>query len=291
MPTCRRIRFPCYSVRSKIHRPRICHSNGSSSPLVPRLLWLHQKCLCIGWKCTWDAAHSISREFDFTCFDLISSIHRFELSQSHSAPSFWSNILPSFGSIYFSDIGSWSQYASIDVIPFALSICQFDCLPAGRCAVSVCSPGVVEAKSWWPISIYLGEIGQDVLKDWRISDHQRFSSLNLSRTRHSFISCLPLTTGIFAYLNYLEPKTRREILEFLIKGLQRLEYRGYDSAGVAIDGPAPGSTQIIRRQGKVKVTKGWRHGIKYWCFGKLVMLIMDIWFVSNDRYWRMRYGI
>lgn len=40
-----------------------------------------------------------------------------------------------------------------------------------------------------------------------------------------------LSTGIFAYLNYHVPKTRREILEILIKGLQRLEYRGYDSAG------------------------------------------------------------
>ena len=38
-------------------------------------------------------------------------------------------------------------------------------------------------------------------------------------------------SGIFAYLNYLTPKTRREIIETLIKGLQRLEYRGYDSAG------------------------------------------------------------
>ncbi len=37
--------------------------------------------------------------------------------------------------------------------------------------------------------------------------------------------------GIFAYLNFLTPKTRKEILDFLIKGLQRLEYRGYDSAG------------------------------------------------------------
>jgi len=41
----------------------------------------------------------------------------------------------------------------------------------------------------------------------------------------------PGFTGIFAYLNYLTPKTRREIIETLIKGLQRLEYRGYDSAG------------------------------------------------------------
>jgi glucosamine--fructose-6-phosphate aminotransferase (isomerizing) len=58
--------------------------------------------------------------------------------------------------------------------------------------------------------------------------------------------------GIFAYLNYLEPKTRREILELLIKGLQRLEYRGYDSAGVAFDSD-DGQIEIIRHQGKVKV--------------------------------------
>ncbi|XP_023229517.1 glutamine--fructose-6-phosphate aminotransferase [isomerizing] 2-like [Centruroides sculpturatus] len=60
--------------------------------------------------------------------------------------------------------------------------------------------------------------------------------------------------GIFAYLNYLQPRTRREILEYLIKGLQRLEYRGYDSAGIAVDGNANGSVlSIIRRSGKVKM--------------------------------------
>ena len=37
--------------------------------------------------------------------------------------------------------------------------------------------------------------------------------------------------GIFAYLNYLTPKTRKEIIDYLINGLKRLEYRGYDSAG------------------------------------------------------------
>ena len=37
--------------------------------------------------------------------------------------------------------------------------------------------------------------------------------------------------GIFAYLNYLTPKTRKEIVDILINGLKRLEYRGYDSAG------------------------------------------------------------
>ncbi|XP_077532733.1 glutamine--fructose-6-phosphate aminotransferase [isomerizing] 2-like isoform X4 [Haemaphysalis longicornis] len=68
--------------------------------------------------------------------------------------------------------------------------------------------------------------------------------------------------GIFAYLNYLEPKTRREILECLIRGLQRLEYRGYDSAGVAFDGDAEGNNiSVIRKSGKVKVLEDciWRN--------------------------------
>lgn len=38
-------------------------------------------------------------------------------------------------------------------------------------------------------------------------------------------------SGIFCYLNYLTPKRREEILELLVNGLKRLEYRGYDSAG------------------------------------------------------------
>uniref|UniRef100_A0A670J0C5 glutamine--fructose-6-phosphate transaminase (isomerizing) n=1 Tax=Podarcis muralis TaxID=64176 RepID=A0A670J0C5_PODMU len=65
--------------------------------------------------------------------------------------------------------------------------------------------------------------------------------------------------GIFAYLNYHVPRTRREILETLIKGLQRLEYRGYDSAGVGIDGgndkdweANAGKIALIKKKGKVK---------------------------------------
>ncbi|XP_076021104.1 glutamine--fructose-6-phosphate aminotransferase [isomerizing] 2 [Genypterus blacodes] len=65
--------------------------------------------------------------------------------------------------------------------------------------------------------------------------------------------------GIFAYLNYQVPRTRKEIFETLVKGLQRLEYRGYDSAGVAVDGPDKTSTDInsntiylIKKTGKVK---------------------------------------
>merc|ERR1711872_424273 len=65
----------------------------------------------------------------------------------------------------------------------------------------------------------------------------------------NFIMC-----GIFAYLNHLTPKTRKEILDLLIKGLQRLEYRGYDSAGVGIDG-YNGNARIalIKSTGKVQL--------------------------------------
>ncbi|NXG45138.1 GFPT1 aminotransferase, partial [Psilopogon haemacephalus] len=65
--------------------------------------------------------------------------------------------------------------------------------------------------------------------------------------------------GIFAYLNYHVPRTRREILETLIKGLQRLEYRGYDSAGVGVDGGNDKDWEanackihLIKQKGKVK---------------------------------------
>ncbi|XP_032411359.1 glutamine--fructose-6-phosphate aminotransferase [isomerizing] 2-like [Xiphophorus hellerii] len=66
--------------------------------------------------------------------------------------------------------------------------------------------------------------------------------------------------GIFAYLNYQVPRTRKEIFETLVKGLLRLEYRGYDSAGVAVDGPTKTTTDLnnnnsiclIKKKGKVK---------------------------------------
>ncbi|XP_073816042.1 glutamine:fructose-6-phosphate aminotransferase 2 [Musca autumnalis] len=60
--------------------------------------------------------------------------------------------------------------------------------------------------------------------------------------------------GIFAYLNYLTPKTRHEVLDLLVNGLKRLEYRGYDSTGVAIDAPGEHSDILmVKRSGKVKV--------------------------------------
>lgn len=41
--------------------------------------------------------------------------------------------------------------------------------------------------------------------------------------------------GIFGHYTFQVPHPRREILETLFAGLHRLEYRGYDSAGIAID--------------------------------------------------------
>ncbi|KAM7262795.1 hypothetical protein ACFE04_000478 [Oxalis oulophora] len=41
--------------------------------------------------------------------------------------------------------------------------------------------------------------------------------------------------GIFAYLNYNVNRDRRYIIEVLFNGLRRLEYRGYDSAGISVD--------------------------------------------------------
>lgn len=47
-------------------------------------------------------------------------------------------------------------------------------------------------------------------------------------------------------MNYRVPKTRKEIFETLIKGLQRLEYRGYDSAGRSLRHPTiAGSLTLV----------------------------------------------
>ncbi|KAJ0985263.1 hypothetical protein J5N97_003619 [Dioscorea zingiberensis] len=75
--------------------------------------------------------------------------------------------------------------------------------------------------------------------------------------------------GIFAYLNYNVQRERRYILEVLLNGLRRLEYRGYDSSGVAIDSdlhPAEASRNeapyasvsplVFRQEGKIESLVG-----------------------------------
>lgn len=51
--------------------------------------------------------------------------------------------------------------------------------------------------------------------------------------------------GIFAYLNFNVNRERRYILEVLFNGLRRLEYRGYDSAGVSIDSSLSSDLSIL----------------------------------------------
>lgn len=73
--------------------------------------------------------------------------------------------------------------------------------------------------------------------------------------------------GIFAYVNHCTPRPRKHILQTLVNGLKRLEYRGYDSAGIAVDGgsnPTPtidtennndasAPMVLIKQKGKVKM--------------------------------------
>lgn len=61
--------------------------------------------------------------------------------------------------------------------------------------------------------------------------------------------------GIFGYCNYLVERSRGDIIDTLVDGLQRLEYRGYDSTGIAIDGDKVDSTLVYRQIGKVAALK------------------------------------
>ncbi|MCJ1281951.1 glutamine--fructose-6-phosphate transaminase (isomerizing) [Xylographa opegraphella] len=57
--------------------------------------------------------------------------------------------------------------------------------------------------------------------------------------------------GIFGYVSYLVEKDRKFILDTLVNGLSRLEYRGYDSAGLAIDGDKKNEIFAFKEVGKV----------------------------------------
>ncbi len=56
--------------------------------------------------------------------------------------------------------------------------------------------------------------------------------------------------GIFGYLNYGTPRTRKYLCTTLVTGLHRLEYRGYDSAGFSVDGK-DGTPEIYKIKGNV----------------------------------------
>jgi len=63
--------------------------------------------------------------------------------------------------------------------------------------------------------------------------------------------------GIFAYLNYETPQNRKTIINYLIQGLRRLEYRGYDSAGFSIDNAEGTRPDVYRKQGNINALEGY----------------------------------
>jgi len=58
--------------------------------------------------------------------------------------------------------------------------------------------------------------------------------------------------GIFGYCNHCVAKPVGQLVQNLINGLRRLEYRGYDSAGICVD-RADGTPVIVKRAGNVQV--------------------------------------
>ena len=58
--------------------------------------------------------------------------------------------------------------------------------------------------------------------------------------------------GIFGYAHYGVAVDLHEVLDHLLNGLRRLEYRGYDSAGLAVDANGPEDVAIIKSSGTVQ---------------------------------------
>ncbi|GAA2228751.1 glutamine--fructose-6-phosphate transaminase (isomerizing) [Streptomyces amakusaensis] len=52
--------------------------------------------------------------------------------------------------------------------------------------------------------------------------------------------------GIVGYIG------RRDVAPLLLEGLQRLEYRGYDSAGIVITGPRAAGLKLVKAKGRVR---------------------------------------
>ncbi|EKC98542.1 glutamine-fructose-6-phosphate transaminase (isomerizing) [Trichosporon asahii var. asahii CBS 8904] len=58
--------------------------------------------------------------------------------------------------------------------------------------------------------------------------------------------------GIFAYCSYLTERDRKYVCDVLCNALARMEYRGYDSAGIGVDGDAPTDPIVLFKEvGKV----------------------------------------
>lgn len=122
----------------------------------------------------------------------------------------------------------------------------------------------------------------------------------LNKMWFAIILLIWIFSGIFAYLNYLTPKNRKEILNLLVTGLKRLEYRGYDSAGIAVDSSDGKDVILVKRSGKVQALEDainecmhllfrvfillfCAENLTYFCI-KLILLRL-IWSVQRSKDW------
>jgi glutamine---fructose-6-phosphate transaminase (isomerizing) len=64
-----------------------------------------------------------------------------------------------------------------------------------------------------------------------------------------------LTLGIFGYVNSNYPRSRLSLTNLLINGLSCLEYRGYDSAGIACDNDQGKPFLICKEVGNIAALK------------------------------------
>ncbi|KAG4301092.1 hypothetical protein PCK1_002791 [Pneumocystis canis] len=61
--------------------------------------------------------------------------------------------------------------------------------------------------------------------------------------------------GIFGYINHRVERERSYILNVLLEGLLKLEYRGYDSSGLAVDGDNEKEVLVFKEVGKVSALR------------------------------------
>lgn len=52
--------------------------------------------------------------------------------------------------------------------------------------------------------------------------------------------------GIVGYIG------KRDVAPLLLEGLQRLEYRGYDSAGIVVNSPKSSALKVVKAKGRVR---------------------------------------
>ncbi|KAB8077957.1 hypothetical protein BDV29DRAFT_153252 [Aspergillus leporis] len=63
------------------------------------------------------------------------------------------------------------------------------------------------------------------------------------------------SSGIFGYVNCLVERDRKYILDTLVNDLSRLDYRGYDSDGLAINGDKRNEVYTYKKARKVAKMK------------------------------------